>query len=152
MVCTSLNQEIVHGIPGERELQEGDLLKLDFGVIFEGFHGDSAVAVQVGEPDPEVQRLQDATLRSLSAGIAQMQPGNRPKIDLWVRRVIADAIKGSHQASRILIEMRSAGDEEIAKGVAEKSIEELNTEDQEILARYPRPGDAAVESGPDDGT
>jgi hypothetical protein len=59
-----------------------------------------------------------------------------PKIDLWVRRVIADAIQGSHQASRILIEMRAASDEEIAKGVAEKSIEKLNAEDQEILDRH----------------
>ncbi len=77
VVCTSINEEIVHGIPGERELLEGDLLKLDFGVIFEGFHGDSAVAVQVGEPDPEVGRLQDATRQSLYAGIEQMRSGNR---------------------------------------------------------------------------
>ena len=59
-----------------------------------------------------------------------------PKIDLWVRCVIADAIKGNHRASRILIEMRAASDEEIAKGVAEKSIEKLNAEDQEILDRH----------------
>ncbi len=77
VVCTSINQDIVHGIPGGRELAPGDLLKLDFGVIFEGFHGDSAVAVQVGEPDSEIQKLQDATLRSLCAGIDQMQPGQR---------------------------------------------------------------------------
>ncbi len=77
VVCTSINEEIVHGIPGDRELSAGDLLKLDFGVIFEGFHGDSAVAIQVGEPDPEIQRLQDATWRSLCAGIEQMQPGQR---------------------------------------------------------------------------
>ncbi len=77
VVCTSINEEIVHGIPGDRELSAGDLLKLDFGVIFEGFHGDSAVAVQVGEPDCEIQQLQDATWRSLCAGIEQMQPGQR---------------------------------------------------------------------------
>ena len=59
-----------------------------------------------------------------------------PKIDLWVRRVIADAIKGSHQASRILIEMRSASDDEIAQGVAEQSIEELTAEDRAILDRH----------------
>ncbi len=77
VLCTSLNEEIVHGIPGARELLPGDLLKLDFGVIFEGFHGDSALAVQVGEPDPEVERLQKTTRDSLYAGLEQMAPGNR---------------------------------------------------------------------------
>jgi hypothetical protein len=59
-----------------------------------------------------------------------------PKIDLWVRRVIADAIKGSHQASRILIEMRLASDGEIAQGIAEQTIGELTAEDREILDRH----------------
>ncbi len=77
VICTSLNEEIVHGIPGGRQLVEGDLLKLDFGVIFEGFHGDSAVAVQVGRHDPEVEQLQQATLESLYAGVEQMRPGQR---------------------------------------------------------------------------
>ena len=77
VLCTSLNEEIVHGIPGPRELAEGDLLKLDFGVIFEGFHGDSAVAFPIGEVPEQVVRLQDATLRSLYAGVEQMVPGNR---------------------------------------------------------------------------
>lgn len=77
VICASLNEEIVHGIPGERKLSAGDLLKIDFGVIFEGFHGDSAVAVQVGEPDPEVQRLQDVTRDSLYAGVKEMVPGKR---------------------------------------------------------------------------
>jgi methionyl aminopeptidase len=77
VLCTSLNEEIVHGIPGTRELLPGDLLKLDFGVIFEGFHGDAAVAVQVGEPDPEVERLQKTTRDSLYAGVEQLTPGNR---------------------------------------------------------------------------
>ncbi len=77
VVCTSLNEEIVHGIPGDRQLAEGDLLKLDFGVIFEGFHGDSAVAFPVGLVSDEVVALQDATLRSLYAGVEKMVPGNR---------------------------------------------------------------------------
>ena len=77
VLCASVNDEIVHGIPGGRELRDGDLLKLDFGVIFEGFHGDSAVAFQVGTADPEVQRLQDATRSSLYAGVEQMRAGNR---------------------------------------------------------------------------
>ena len=77
VVCTSLNEEIVHGIPGRRELAPGDLLKLDFGVIFEGFHGDSAVAIQIGESDPDVCRLQGVTRRSLYKGVEQMRAGNR---------------------------------------------------------------------------
>lgn len=77
VLCTSINEEIVHGIPGDRVLSEGDLLKLDFGVIFEGFHGDSAVAFPVGVLPGPVVELRDATLRSLYAGIEQMVPGNR---------------------------------------------------------------------------
>ena len=77
VICTSINEEIVHGIPGARELKEGDLLKLDFGVIFEGFHGDSAVTVPVGEVSAEVRRLMEATRASLYAGIDQMRPGGR---------------------------------------------------------------------------
>ena len=74
-----------------------------------------------------------------------------PKIDLWVRRVIADAIKGSHQASRILIEMRSASDDEIAQGIAEQTIEELTAEDLEILDRYLARVDLGARNAKDDG-
>ncbi len=77
VICTSVNEEIVHGIPGDRRLQNGDILKLDFGVIFEGFHGDSAVSVPVGEIDEEDARLIEATRRSLYAGIEQMRAGQR---------------------------------------------------------------------------
>jgi methionyl aminopeptidase len=77
VVCVSVNDEIVHGIPGSRELQEGDLLKLDFGAIFEGFHGDSAVTVAVGEIPEATRALMEATRASLEAGIAEMRFGNR---------------------------------------------------------------------------
>jgi len=77
VICTSVNEEIVHGIPGPRELKEGDVLKLDFGVIFEGFHGDSAVSIPVGAIDEEAQALMDATRRALYAGIEQMREGSR---------------------------------------------------------------------------
>lgn len=76
-ICTSVNEEIVHGIPGDRVLEEGDVLKLDFGVIYEGFHGDSAVSLPIGEIDEEDQALLDATRASLYAAIDQMRPGNR---------------------------------------------------------------------------
>ncbi len=77
VVCTSLNEEIVHGIPGTRELKEGDLLKLDFGAIFEGFHADSACSVPVGPVPAEVRRLLEVTRDALYAGVEKMQPGNR---------------------------------------------------------------------------
>ncbi len=77
VICTSVNEEIVHGIPGPRELREGDVLKLDFGVIFECFHGDSAVSIPVGEIDEQAQALLETTRRALYAGIEQMREGNR---------------------------------------------------------------------------
>ena len=77
VICTSVNAEIVHGIPGKRELVDGDILKLDFGVVFGGFHGDSALTIRVGEVSDECQRLIDTTLRSMYAGIGRMCPGNR---------------------------------------------------------------------------
>ena len=79
VICTSLNDEIVHGIPSkERSVAEGDLLKLDFGAICEGFHADSAVTVIVGEPrSAEAEKLVRVTEEALEAGIAQIRPGGR---------------------------------------------------------------------------
>ncbi|MCK4698265.1 MAG: M24 family metallopeptidase, partial [Dehalococcoidia bacterium] len=56
-LCVSVNDEIVHGIPGERVLKEGDIVSLDFGSIYDGFQGDAAVTVSVGEVKPEAKRL-----------------------------------------------------------------------------------------------
>jgi methionyl aminopeptidase len=77
VLCTSVNEEIVHGIPGPRRLKQGDLLKLDCGVIFDGFHGDTAVSVAIGEVAEEIRKLQEATRSGLYAGVAEMVPGNR---------------------------------------------------------------------------
>ncbi|MEB2343363.1 MAG: type I methionyl aminopeptidase [Deltaproteobacteria bacterium] len=77
VLCVSVNEEVVHGIPGRRELKEGDVLSLDFGVSFEGYHGDSAVTVPVGRLGAEAQRLVDATRRALDEGIGQMRAGHR---------------------------------------------------------------------------
>ena len=79
VICTSLNEEIVHGIPSkERVVAEGDLLKLDFGAIWKGFHADSAVTVIVGEPpSAEAEKLVRVTEEALEAGIAQIRPGGR---------------------------------------------------------------------------
>jgi methionyl aminopeptidase len=78
-ICASLNDEIVHGIPSaERVLEEGDLLSLDFGAIWEGFHSDSAVTVFVGmAPSAEAERLVKTTEAALDAAIAEVLPGGR---------------------------------------------------------------------------
>jgi len=78
-ICTSLNDEVVHGIPSKkRELKEGDVLSLDFGAILEGFQADSAVTVFVGRPpSEEAVKLVRATEASLEAAISQVRPGGR---------------------------------------------------------------------------
>jgi methionyl aminopeptidase len=76
--CISLNEEIVHGIPGSRKLREGDLVKIDVGAIYEGYHADSAWTFYVGNvPSPPIAALMRATEESLWAGIAQARAGNR---------------------------------------------------------------------------
>jgi methionyl aminopeptidase len=79
-ICASIDQEIVHGIPSSaRQLEEGQLLSLDFGAIWEGFHADSAVSVFVGgaAPSEDADRLMKTTEEALYAGIAAAQPGGR---------------------------------------------------------------------------
>jgi methionyl aminopeptidase len=78
-ICTSLNDEVVHGIPSpKRMVGEGDILSLDFGAIWDGFHGDSAVTVIVGEArSPEAEKLVRVTEEALEAGISQIRPGGR---------------------------------------------------------------------------
>jgi methionyl aminopeptidase len=77
-ICTSLNEQVVHGIPGWRKIEPGDILKLDVGAIWEGYHGDSAVTVFVdGAPSKVAERLVEVTERSLEAGIQKLQPGGR---------------------------------------------------------------------------
>jgi methionyl aminopeptidase len=77
VLCASVNEEIVHGIPGSRELREGDIISLDFGVEHRGWHGDSAVTIAIGEIDPEARKLVETTKDSLLKGIEQMVPGKR---------------------------------------------------------------------------
>ncbi len=77
VLCTSVNEEIVHGIPGPRELREGDIVSLDFGVETRGWHGDSAVTIAIGEVDSEANQLIDTTRNALEKGIERMVPGDR---------------------------------------------------------------------------
>lgn len=77
-LCASVNEEIVHGIPSKKKkLAEGDLMKLDFGVVFKGFYGDSARTVPVGKVSSEAAALVTATHESLYKGIEAIQVGNR---------------------------------------------------------------------------
>lgn len=76
-LCVSVNDEIVHGIPGERVLAEGDIVSLDFGAIWDGFQGDAAVTVGVGRISPEAKRLIETTQGALEAGIAKARAGGR---------------------------------------------------------------------------
>jgi methionyl aminopeptidase len=69
-ICTSVNDEVVHGIPGDRTLCEGDVVSIDVGVIYDGFQGDAAITVGVGEISPEARRLLKVTEGALLAGIA----------------------------------------------------------------------------------
>jgi len=76
-ICTSVNEEIVHGIPGKRVLQDGDIVKVDVGATIEGFIGDAAVSLPVGKVTPEAVTLMDDTRISLEEGIRAAQPGGR---------------------------------------------------------------------------
>ena len=77
VICTSPNNVIVHGIPGDYVLEEGDILSIDCGAIVEGYHGDAAFTMAIGEVDATAQRLIDVTERSLWAAIDRMEDGNR---------------------------------------------------------------------------
>jgi len=68
-LCVSINDEVVHGIPGDRVLKEGDIVSLDFGAYVDGFHGDAAVTVGVGKVSAQAQKLMDVTEAALMAGI-----------------------------------------------------------------------------------
>ncbi|TDB39418.1 MAG: type I methionyl aminopeptidase [Actinobacteria bacterium] len=76
-LCTSVNEQVVHGIPGKRVLNEGDILSVDCGAVVDGFFGDSAMTFPVGAVSADARALLDATRSSLEAGIAKMRPNMR---------------------------------------------------------------------------
>ena len=76
-VCTSVNEQVVHGIPSKRKLEERDILSLDIGLIYEGYYSDSARTWAVGKADEEAIELMEVTRRAFYLGMAQMKPGNR---------------------------------------------------------------------------
>jgi methionyl aminopeptidase len=77
VICTSPNDTIVHGIPGAYRLREGDILSIDCGAIIEGYHGDAAITVPIGEISDEAASLLKTTEESLQAAIEQIREGNR---------------------------------------------------------------------------
>lgn len=77
ILCTSVNEEVVHTIPNKRVLNEGDILSIDCGVILDNLNTDSAVAVIVGNGSPEIKKFVDTCIRATWAGIRQVQPGNK---------------------------------------------------------------------------
>ena len=76
-ICASINDELVHGIPGLRVLKEGDIISIDVGAILDGYHGDAATTLPVGDVGPDVQRLLDVGDGALRAGIAVATVGRR---------------------------------------------------------------------------
>jgi methionyl aminopeptidase len=75
-LCISLDDEVVHGIPGERTIRDGQIVSVDAGAIYQGWHGDGARTYVVGEPKAEIARLVETTRAAMMAGIAAAQPGN----------------------------------------------------------------------------
>jgi methionyl aminopeptidase len=76
-ICASVNEELVHGIPGDRVLREGDIISIDIGAKYNGYHGDSAWTYPVGKISDETQRLLDVTEESLYKGLKEAKPGDR---------------------------------------------------------------------------
>ncbi|CAM4518469.1 methionyl aminopeptidase [Paenibacillus endophyticus] len=91
-ICASVNDELVHGFPGSRKLNEGDIISIDIGAQYEGYHGDSAWTYAVGAVTPDVQKLLDVTEASLYAGLALIKPDIRLyTISHAIQKVIEDA-------------------------------------------------------------
>jgi methionyl aminopeptidase len=90
-LCVSVNDEVVHGIPGPRRLREGDIVSLDFGVFLDGYHADAALTVAVGEVGEEAKKLLAATERALAAGILECVPGKRVGDVSHAIQVVAEA-------------------------------------------------------------
>ncbi len=88
----SINDELVHGIPSDRRLQEGDIVSIDCGSVVDGFVGDSAFTVGVGEVSEQAEALMEATLAALFAGIAEMRPGQRSgDVSSAIQNVVEEA-------------------------------------------------------------
>lgn len=102
-ICASVNDEVVHGIPRKRKkIHKGDVVKIDTGAYYEGFHGDSCITIAVGKVKPKAKRLIEAAEEALYAGIEQVKPGNT-LLD------IAGAIEDSVTANRFAVVQEFTG-------------------------------------------
>jgi len=90
-LCVSINEELVHGIPGPRVLEEGDIVSMDFGAICQGYHGDAAITVGVGKISKRAQELIDTTRRALEAGMAQARKGRHLGDISWAIQSCAES-------------------------------------------------------------
>lgn len=90
-ICTSIDDEVVHGIPGDRAIAEGAIVSIDLGVLLDGFHADIAVTVEAGEAPPEVRRLLAVTRAALDAGVAAARPGATLGDLSWAIQSVAEA-------------------------------------------------------------
>lgn len=89
--CVSIDDEVVHGIPGSREIKEGDIVSVDVGSIVDGFHGDSARTFAVGETSEQKRQLMDCTLKSLMSAIDKARNGNRlGEVSAAVQKIVED--------------------------------------------------------------
>jgi methionyl aminopeptidase len=100
-LCTSVNDEVVHGIPSDYILQDGDIISIDCGVVLEGYYGDSAFTFPVGEVDDEKKRLMDYTRESLEEGVKQAIAGNRVGDISWAVQNKAES--GGYSVVRELV-------------------------------------------------
>jgi methionyl aminopeptidase len=96
VICTSINEQVIHGIPGDRVLADGDLLSVDCGAIVDGWHGDAAFSMVIGTSTDDQDRLIETADRALAAAIGAMRPGNHVgDLGLAIDRVVSAAGYGS---------------------------------------------------------
>lgn len=96
VICASVNDELIHGIPDDRVLEDGDLLSIDCGAIVEGWHGDAAFSMVIGEGSPEARRLIEVADAALAAAVSMMRPGGHlGDIGAAVDRVVSEGGYGS---------------------------------------------------------
>lgn len=91
--CISVNEEVVHGIPGSKVVREGDIVSIDVGIIYRDYYSDTAVTVGVGKINPKLQELLDVTKRALYEGIAQARVGNKLGD---ISRAVQDYVEARH--------------------------------------------------------
>ncbi len=130
VICTSPNDMIVHGIPGPYALREGDILSIDCGAIIEGYHGDAAFTMPVGEVSAEARRLIEVTERSLWAGIEQLRPGRR-----------------LHEVSRAVQEVAEAAGFSVVREYVGHAIGTAMHEEPQVPNYWPGNGGPALKPG-----